>query len=133
MIILKEGPTVNVENIEERLEEINLYRVYKKREELSSQEYDKDRTVQYKNRKTTLPNITSPAVVEICEVRYEYNDNSSPAGMEDCVNDNLDETHRYIYEHNIETNTNATKMVIEKYLDGHDDDEEKNIREHKKR
>ena len=64
-------------------------------------------------------------MVEICEVRYEYTDNSSPVGMEYCVNDNLDETHRYISEHDIETNTNATKMVIEKYLDGHDDDEEK--------
>ena len=43
--------------------------------------------------------------------------------MEDCVNKKLDETQRYISEHDIETNMNATKMVIEKYPDGHEDDE----------
>ena len=71
--------------------------------------------------KATLPNITSPAVVEICEVRDEYPYDLSPVVMEYCVNKNLDETHRDIYEHDIETNLNATKMLIEKYPDGHQD------------
>ena len=43
--------------------------------------------------------------------------------MEYCVNKKLDETHRYISEHDMENNLNATKMVIEKYLYSHDDDE----------
>ena len=46
--------------------------------------------------------------------------------MEDCVNKKLDETHRGISEHDTETNLNAPSMVIEKYPDGHDDDEKKN-------
>ena len=32
-------------------------------------------------------------------------------------------THRDISQRDIKTNMNATKMVIEKYTDGHDDDE----------
>ena len=51
--------------------------------------------------------------------------------MEDCVNKKLDKTHRDIYEHDIETNMNATKMVIEKHPDGHDNDERKNQRKQK--
>ena len=90
------------------------------------QENDKDRTVQYKRSKTTLPKITSPAVVETCEVGDEYIDESYPVVMKDYLNNKLDETHKDISEHDIETNLNATKMVIEKYQDGHDDDE-KNI------
>ena len=78
-----------------------------------SQEYHKDRTVQYKKRKATPPNITSPAMMEICEVRYEYTDDSSTVVIEDFVNINLYETHRDISEHDIETNRDATKMVIE--------------------
>ena len=58
-------------------------------------------------------------MVATCEVRDEYPDDSSPVAMEDCVNKKLDETHRDISEHDIETNLNAIKMVIEKYLDGH--------------
>ena len=45
--------------------------------------------------------------------------------MEDCVNKKVDETHRDISEHDIETNLNVTKVVIKKYPDGHDDDEKK--------
>ena len=44
---------------------------------------------------------------------------------EDCANKNLDETHKDISEHDIETNQYAMKMVIEECLDGHDDDEKK--------
>ena len=39
------------------------------------------------------------------------------------VNKKLDEIHRYISEHDIETNMNAKKTVMEKYPDGHGDDE----------
>ena len=60
-------------------------------------------------------------MVEICEVRYEYPDETSPVVMEYCVNKNLDETNRDISEHDIETNRDAKKMVIEECLDGHDD------------
>ena len=102
--------------------------VQKKGEELSSQEYDKDRTVQYKNRKETLPEITSPAVVEICEVRYKYPDDLSLVMMEDCANKNMDEIYRDISEHDIETNWDAIKMVLEKIQDGNDDDEKKHYR-----
>ena len=41
------------------------------------------------------------------------------------MNKKLDGTHRDISKHDIETNLDATKMVIEKYPDGHDDDEKK--------
>ena len=41
--------------------------------------------------------------------------------MEYCVNKKLDEKHIDISEHDIESNLNATKLVIEKYPDGHDD------------
>ena len=75
---------------------MNLHRVQKKRVELSSQEYNKDRTVQYRKRKATLPNITSPSMMEISEIRDEYPDDSSQVVMEDCVNKNIYETHRYI-------------------------------------
>ena len=91
---------------------MNLHRVQKKGEQLSSQKYDKDITVQYKNRKAKLPNITSPSVMSTCEVRDEYPDDSSPVVMEDCVNKKLDKTHRDISEHEIETYLNATKILI---------------------
>ena len=80
---------------------MNLHRVLKKGEELSSQKYENDRTVQYKNIKAILPNITSPDVMATCEVRYEYPYDSYPVVMEDFVNKNLDETHKDISEHDI--------------------------------
>ena len=49
--------------------------------------------------------------------------------MEYYVNNNLDETHRDISEHDIETNRDIIKMVIEECPGGHDDDEGKKIRE----
>ena len=39
---------------------------------MSSQEYYKDRTVQHKKRKTTLPKIASPDMMDTCE---EYDKN----------------------------------------------------------
>ena len=68
---------------------MNLHRVQKKGYELSSQEYYKDITVQYKKRKVTLLKITSPAMMDIYEVIYEYTDDTPPAVMEDCVNKKL--------------------------------------------
>ena len=67
-------------------------------------------------------------MMDICEVRYECPDDTSPVVMEDCVNNNLDEIHRDISEHDIETNHDAMKTVIEECPDGHDDDKKKNIR-----
>ena len=54
-----------------------------------SQEYDKYRIVQYKNREATLPKITSPAIIDICEA--EYPDDTSPVEMEEGLNDINDE------------------------------------------
>ena len=68
----------------------------------------------------------------ICEVIDGYRDDTSTVVMEDFVNKKLDETHRDIYEHDIDTNMNATKTVIKKYPDGHDDDEKKTQRKQKK-
>ena len=50
---------------------MNLHRVQKK-EKMSSQEYDKNRTVQHKKSKTTLPKIVSPAMMDTFE---EYDKN----------------------------------------------------------
>ena len=60
-----EKPVFTVENIEERLNEMNLERVQSKGEKLSSHEYDKDRTVQHKKRKGTSPRIASLAKIFI--------------------------------------------------------------------
>ena len=67
---------------------MNFHRVQKKGEELSSQQYDRDRTVQYKKIKATLPKITSPAVMVTCEVIDEYPDDSSRVVAENYVNKN---------------------------------------------
>ena len=53
--------------------------------------------------------------------------------MEDFVNKNLDEKYTDVYEHDIVTNQDATNMVIEKFLDGHDDDEGRKHQKDKKR
>ena len=49
---------------------------------------------------------------EICEVIYQCPDYTSPDVMEYCVNNNLDEIHRDITEHDIETNRDSMKTVI---------------------
>ena len=69
-----------MKTIEERLNEINLHRVQKKGENFSSQEYDKDRTVQQKKRKATLPRIESPAKINTSEA--EFSDETSPIEKE---------------------------------------------------
>ena len=51
-------------------------------------------------------------MMEICEARDECTDDTSPVMMEDFVNKNLDEIHRYIHEQDIETNWGAMKMAI---------------------
>ena len=65
-----------METIEESLKVMNLHRVQKKGEKLSSQEYNKDRIVQHKNRKATLPKIASPAKMNTSEA--ELSDETSP-------------------------------------------------------
>ena len=62
-------------------------------------------------------------MVNILEIRDEYPDDSYPVVMEYCVNNNLDETHIYISEYDIENNQDSMKMVTEKLPDGHDNDE----------
>ena len=51
---------------------------------MSSQEYDKYRTVQQKNRKGTPPRIASPAKMNKSEA--ELSDETSPINKEECVN-----------------------------------------------
>ena len=75
-----EEPVFTVKNIEERLNEINLDRVQKEREKLSSEEYDKDRIVQKKKRKVKLPNIASPAKMNTSDT--EFSDDTSPIDKE---------------------------------------------------
>ena len=58
---------------------MNLYRVQKKGEN------DKDKTVQHKKRKVTLPKIASPDMMDICEVKFP--DDTSTVDMEEGVND----------------------------------------------
>ena len=50
-----------------------------------SQEYEKDRTVQQKKRKETLPKIESTAMMDICET--ECSDETSLVEMEEGVKD----------------------------------------------
>ena len=56
---------------------MNLHRVQKKGDKGLPQEYEKDRTVQHKNSKATLPMIASPAMMDTCET--ECPDDTSPA------------------------------------------------------
>ena len=78
--------------IEERLNEINLDRVQKKGEKVSSREYDKDITVQHKNRKGTLPKTTSPAKKNISDA--EFSDEISPIDKEKGVHNIKDEKNK---------------------------------------
>ena len=61
-----------------------------------SQEYDKDRTVQHKRRKSTLPKIASPAMMNIYEA--ECPDDTSPIEMEGGENDRKDDRNEKNYE-----------------------------------
>ena len=65
-------------------------------------------------------------MMEICEVRDECPVDTYPVVTEYCVNKNLDETNRDIYEQDIETNRDAMKMITEECPYGHDDDKKKN-------
>ena len=55
-----------METIEERFKKMKFHWVQKKGEELSSQEYNKERTVQLQKRKATLSKIVSPDMMDIC-------------------------------------------------------------------
>ena len=65
--IFQERPVFTVETNGERLNEINLDRVQKKGDKISSQGYYKDITLQYKKRKAKLPKIASPDMMDTCE------------------------------------------------------------------
>ena len=83
-----------MESIEERLNENNLDRVKNKGEKLSSHAYGKDRTVQYKKRKGTPPNIASPAKMNTSDA--ELSDDTSPIEKEEGVGDRkYDKNKRY--------------------------------------
>ena len=42
-------------------------------------------------RNATIIKRTSPDTMDVCEVIYEFHDNTSPVVMEYCVNENLDD------------------------------------------
>ena len=69
-----------------------LHRLQKKGEIFSSQEYNKDRTVQYTKRKASLPNITFPAIIDTCEA--EFSDDMSPIEKKEGVNDRKDDKNK---------------------------------------
>ena len=49
--------------------------------------------------KATLPNITSPAMMEVCEVIDKFPDETSPVIIEDSVNcDHEDITRKYLVD-----------------------------------
>ena len=60
-------------------------------------------------------------MMDICKVRDECPDGTSPVVMKDCVSKNLYETNRDFYEHDKETNRDAMKTIIEEFPDGRDD------------
>ena len=74
-----------------------------------SQEYDKDRTVQQKKRKSAFPKIASPSMMDTCEddgknkkfdveKEAEFPDDTSTVDMEEGVNDRKDEINEKHYE-----------------------------------
>ena len=63
---------------------MNLHRVQQIGDKGLSQEYERYRTVQHKNRKETIPRIASSAMMDICEA--EYPDDTSTVEMEKVVN-----------------------------------------------
>ena len=89
-----------------------MHREQKKGDKLSSNEYDKDITFQQKNRRSTPPNITPPAMMEVCEVRDKCTDTTSTVVMEDFLNKNLDEIQRDMTENETETNWDTLNKVI---------------------
>ena len=83
-----------MKTIEEMLKAMNLHRVQQKGDKGLSQEYEKDRTVQHKKRKATLPKIASPAMMDTCET--EFSDDSSPMDEEGGVSDRNDDKNKNI-------------------------------------
>ena len=71
---------------------MNLHRVPKKGETFPPQEYDKVRTVQHKNRISTLPKIASPAKMNTIE--SEFSEDTSTIEKEEVVNDRKDDKNK---------------------------------------
>ena len=69
-----------------------MYRVQNKGETFSSREYYKDRTVQHKERKVTLPKLASPAKINPSDA--EFSDYTSPIEKEEGINDRKDDKNR---------------------------------------
>ena len=81
-------PNYTVESIEVRLNEINLERLKNKGEKWTPYEHDKDRAIQHKKRKGTLPKIASPAKKNTSDA--ELSDDTSPIEDENGINDRKD-------------------------------------------
>ena len=78
---------------------MNLHSIQQKLDKGLSKEYEKDRTVQHKKRRETLPKIASPAMMDICDA--EFPDETSTVDMEEGVSNRKD-------------NKNEKKMLREK-------------------
>ena len=69
-----------------------MHRVQQKGDKGLSQDYEKDRTVKHKKRKSTPPKIAYSAMMNICEA--ECPDYTSTVDMEEGVNDRKDENNK---------------------------------------
>ena len=90
---------------------------------MSSQKYDKDRTVQHKKRKTTLPKIVSPAMMGTCEEDYrnkkydeekevECPDDTSTVDMEEGVKYRKDDSNEKHYGGNLQNALMALPLML---------------------
>ena len=92
---------------------------------MSSQEYDKGRTILHKKRKATLPKIASPAIMDVCEAEFLVD--ASPIEMEEGVNDrNDDNNEKYEEEKEAEFPDDTSLVEMEVGVgDRKDDNNEK--------
>ena len=93
-----EKPNYTVESIEVRLNKINLERLQNKGEKLNYHEQDKDRAIQHKKRKGTLPKIAFPA--KKIKSEAELSDETSPIEDEKGTSYRKDIKNEKIYEIN---------------------------------
>ena len=99
-----------MDSIELRLNEINLERLQKIGKKLSSHEHDKDRTIQHKKRKVTLPKIASPAKKNTSDA--EFSDDTSPIEDEKGVNDRKDVKSKKIMSKKSQNNHMTLPLLI---------------------
>ena len=89
---------------------MKLDRVQKKGENFPSQEYDKDRIVQYKKRKATLPRIAFPAKMNTSE--EELSVDTYPIEQEESANDIKDDKNK-IYDEDEESECPDDTSTVE--------------------